>query len=250
MTANRPEETEEGVRLHKVIAAAGWASRRGAELMMAEGRVEVNGRVVTEPGTRVDPARDQIRVDGQRLPPARHRVYFALNKPSGVVSTMDDPEGRPTLAQFLPRKAGRVFHVGRLDVETSGLIILTNDGEFAQRVSHPSFEIDKVYAVEVVGVMDNAAIKSLTRGVTLEDGFVRPDKVKVISRSGTKTALEVTLHSGRNRVVRRLLEAVGYPVARLTRLRIGPVILGSLPVGQTRELTSKEIGALFDGAGL
>ena len=245
-----PDEMVEGVRLQKVIAAAGWASRRGAEQMIVDGRVEVNGRTVTELGTRVDPTRDQVRVDGERLPPARHHVYLALNKPSGVVSTLDDPEGRPTLTSYIPRKAGRVFHVGRLDAETSGLIILTNDGEFSQRISHPSFEIEKVYAAEVQGVMDNAAVRRLTRGINLEDGFVRPDKVRVLSRSATKTALEITLHSGRNRVVRRLLEAIGYPVQRLTRLRVGPVTLGSLPVGETRELTAREIGALLDDAGL
>jgi len=245
-----PDQPTDEVRLQKVLAAAGLASRRQAEEMIRDGRVEVNGQLVTELGTKVDPERDHIRLDGARIPPQRHRVYLALNKPRGVVSTMDDPEGRPTLAAYLPRKAGRLFHVGRLDIETEGLIIITNDGDFAQRLSHPSFEIDKLYLVEVAGVVDTAALHTLTRGVTLEDGFIRPDKVKVVSRTGGKTLLEVTLHSGRNRVVRRLMEAVGFPVRRLARLRVGPIRLGNLPSGETRELTSAEVGALFDQAGL
>ncbi|MCL2735919.1 MAG: rRNA pseudouridine synthase [Propionibacteriaceae bacterium] len=241
---------EQGVRLQKVIAAAGLASRRVAEEMIASGRVEVNGQLVTELGTRVDPTSDVVRVDGSRIPPQRHHVYLALNKPRGVVSSLDDPEGRPTLKDYMPRKAGRLFHVGRLDFETEGLIILTNDGDFAQRLSHPSFEIDKVYMAEVEGSMDNADLKRLTKGVTLDDGFIKPDKVKLVSRTGAKTLVEITLHSGRNRVVRRMLEACGYPVQRLARLRVGPIRLGNLPTGQTRELTTFEIGALYDKAGL
>ncbi len=245
-----PEESTQGVRLQKVIAAAGLASRREAENMIVEGRVEVNGRAVTELGTRVDPEHDLIRVDGSRLPPARHHVYLALNKPRGVVSTLDDPEGRPTLVSFLPRKAGRLFHVGRLDVDTEGLIVLTNDGDFAQHLSHPSFEIDKAYLVEVEGAMENPTLKRLSRGLELEDGFIKPDKVKVVSRTAGKTLLEITLHSGRNRVVRRMMEALGHPVKRLARIRIGPIRLGNLPSGETRELTNQEIGALLDRAGL
>jgi len=241
---------DEGVRLQKVIAAAGLASRRQAEEMIASGRVEVNGHLVTELGTRVNPETDVVRVDGSRIPPQRNHVYLALNKPRGVISTMEDPQGRPTLAEFLPRKAGRLFHVGRLDAETEGLIILTNDGDFAQRLSHPSFEIDKAYMVEVEGVMDNQALKKLEKGVYLEDGFIRPDKVKLISRSSNKTLVELTLHSGRNRVVRRMMDSLGFPVQRLARLRVGPIRLGNLSSGQTRELTSTEIGALYDRAGM
>ncbi|MCL2470824.1 MAG: rRNA pseudouridine synthase [Propionibacteriaceae bacterium] len=241
---------EELVRLQKVIAAAGLASRREAEEMIVAGRVEVNGHTVTQLGTRVDPVRDVVRVDGSRIPPQRHHVYLALNKPSGVLSTLDDPEGRPTLKDYLPRKAGRLFHVGRLDVDTEGLIIMTNDGDFAQRLSHPSFEIDKVYMVEASGVMDNSAMRRLAKGVTLEDGFIHPDKVKLVSRTSNKTLVEITLHSGRNRVVRRMMDALGFPAVRLARLRVGPIRLGNLPSGQTRELTSTEIGALYDRAGL
>jgi 23S rRNA pseudouridine2605 synthase len=240
----------EGVRLQKVIAAAGLASRREAEEMIVDGRIEVNGRLVTELGTRVNPERDHIRLDGARIPPQRHHVYLALNKPKGVVSTMEDPQGRPTLTDYLPRKSTRLFHVGRLDVETEGLIILTNDGDFAQRLSHPSFEIDKVYLVEVDGVMDNHGLKRLSKGVTLDDGFIKADKVKLVSRSGSKTLIEVSLHSGRNRVVRRMMDTVGYPVSRLARIRIGPIRLGNLPSGQTRPLSLGEIGSLYDKAGL
>ncbi|MDR0782901.1 MAG: rRNA pseudouridine synthase [Propionibacteriaceae bacterium] len=245
-----PNLDDTKIRLQKVIAAAGLGSRRTAEQMIVDGRIEVNGRIVTELGTRVDPEVDHVRVDGTRLPTARRHIYLALNKPSGVVSTLDDPEGRPTLAQYFPRKAGRLFHVGRLDINTSGLIILTNDGDFAQRLSHPSFETEKVYLVEVLGVVDNSTLKRLTRGVNLDDGFIRPDKVKLVSRTMTKTLLELTLHSGRNRIVRRLLEALGFQVQRLTRLRIGPIRLGNLAEGETRELTGKELGPLLDKAGL
>ena len=244
------ETSPEGVRLQKVIAAAGWASRRGAEQMILDGRVEVNSEIVTTLGRRVDPAEDQIRVDGQRLPPARNHVYLALNKPTGVVSTLDDPQGRPTIKQYIPRRAGRLFHVGRLDTQSAGLLVLTNDGDFAQRLSHPSFEIEKVYLVEVQGVMGNADLRQLKRGVMLEDGFIAPTKLKMISRTGAKTLVEITLESGRNRIIRRMMEAVGFPVLSLTRLRIGPIRLGDLASGQTRELTGAELGALFDQAGM
>ncbi len=202
-------DQSEGVRLQKVIAAAGLASRRAAEDMIRDGRVEVNGQVVTELGTRVDPAHDWIKLDGSRIPPQRNHLYFVLNKPKGVVSSMDDPQGRPTLVDYLPKKAGRLFHVGRLDMDTEGLIVLTNDGDLAQRLSHPSFEISKTYMAEVEGDLDLSAQRRLEKGVTLEDGFVRADKVKVVSRSAGKTLVTISLHSGRNRVIRRQNERVG-----------------------------------------
>ncbi len=239
-------EDTEGIRLQKVLAAAGIASRRASEILIDEGRVEVNGKVVTEQGMRVNPETDHIRVDGSRIPPPRRHMYLVLNKPRGVVSTMDDPEGRPTLSDYLPRTKERLFHVGRLDTETEGLIILTNDGEFAHRLAHPSYEVPKTYHVQAAGVMDNRTLKRLEKGVTLEDGPVKPDKVKLISRSQSKTLLEVTLHEGRNRVVRRMMDTVGHPVDRLGRTRIGPVRLGTLPVGETRELSREELGALLD----
>ncbi|MDR1387241.1 MAG: rRNA pseudouridine synthase [Propionibacteriaceae bacterium] len=240
----------EGVRLQKVLAQAGVASRRASENLMIEGRVEVNGRVVTELGTRVDPAVDHIRVDGKRLPPQRHHLYLVLNKPRGVVSTMSDPEGRPCLADYLPQRAGRLFHVGRLDVDTEGLIVLTNDGDLAQRLSHPKYEVAKTYLAEVEGVVERTVMGRLSLGVTLEDGPVRVDRIKLVDATANLSLVEVVLHSGRNRVVRRLFEAVGHPVRRLGRTRVGPVRLGDLPSGRTRILTPQEVGELFDAARL
>ncbi len=239
-------EEPEGIRLQKVLAAAGVASRRAAEALISRGRVEVNGRVVKEQGVRVDPHKDVIRVDGSRIPPPRRHVYLVLNKPRGVVSTLSDPEGRPTLADLIEKRKERLFHVGRLDTDTEGLIILTNDGEFAHRLAHPSYEVSKTYLAEVEGVVEQATVKRLRHGVVLEDGPVRPDAVKVTSRGAAKSLVEVTIHEGRNRVVRRMFDAVGHPVRRLSRTRIGPVRLGQLAQGSSRELTSAELGALLD----
>lgn len=240
----------EGVRLQKVLAAAGIASRRGAEQLIDEGRVEVNGKVVTEQGRRVDPASDHIRVDGARIPPERRHVYMVLNKPRGVVSTMDDPEGRPTLADYLPRMKVRLFHVGRLDTETEGLIVLTNDGDFAHRLAHPSYKVTKTYLADVVGLLDNKTLRRLEKGVSLEDGPVRPDKVKLVSRTETRSLVQLSLHEGRNRIVRRMMDTVGHPVDRLSRIAIGPIRLGQLRPGETRELTREELGSLLDTVGL
>lgn len=239
-------EDNEGIRLQKVLAQAGVASRRAAEIMIDQGRVEVNGKLVREQGMRVDPSRDTVRVDGSRIPTARRHVYFVLNKPRGVVSTMDDPEGRPTLSDLMVRRKERLFHVGRLDTDTEGLIILTNDGDFAQRLAHPRYEVRKTYLAEVEGVMDNASIRRLEKGLRLEDGPVKPDKVKLVARGGERTLLEVTLHEGRNRIVRRMFDSIQHPVRRLSRIQIGPVRLGTLPVGEFRELTREELGQLLD----
>lgn len=240
-------EQNEGVRLQKVLAQAGIASRRAAENMIARGRVEVNGKLVLEQGLRVDPETDHIRVDGSRIPSARRHVYGLVNKPRGVVSTMDDPEGRPTLAEFVPANM-RLFHVGRLDTETEGLLILTNDGEFANRLTHPSYEVPKTYLAEVDGVMDNHALKRLEKGVTLDDGFIKADKVKLVSRAeaSQRTLVQISLHSGRNRIVRRMMDSVGYPVRKLSRIGIGPVRLGKLGTGEVRDLTREELGGLLD----
>ncbi|MHB1009245.1 MAG: pseudouridine synthase [Propionibacteriaceae bacterium] len=240
----------EGVRLQKVLAAAGVASRRASEELIDRGRVEVNGRVVREQGLRVDPERDVIRVDGARIPPPRRHVYLVVNKPRGVVSTLSDPEGRPTLADLVERRRERLFHVGRLDTDTEGLIILTNDGEFAHRLAHPSYEIPKTYLAEVDGVVDPGALKRLRGGLVLDDGPVHPDKVTLTSTGAGKSLVEVTLHEGRNHIVRRMFDAVGHPVRRLSRIRIGPVRLGQLAQGASRELTSKELGELLDAVQL
>ena len=240
----------EGVRLQKVLAAAGLASRRASEIMISEGRVEVNGRVVTEQGLRIDPERDVVRVDGSRIPPPRRHLYLVLNKPRGVVSTLDDPEGRRTINDLLANlrhgKQSRLFHVGRLDTDTEGLLILTNDGEFAHRLAHPSYEVPKTYLAEVAGVVTPATVKRLREGLTLDDGPVRPSSVKVVSSAGEKSLVKITLLEGRNRIVRRTMEAVGHPVRRLSRTGIGPVRLGNLKVGEFRDLTRDELGALLD----
>ena len=241
-----------GVRLQKVLAQAGIASRRACEVLISEGRVEVNSEVVLEQGRRVDPERDVIRVDGARIPPPRRHRYLALNKPRGVVATMDDPEGRRTIADLLDTRQlrnERLFHVGRLDTDSEGLLIMTNDGDLAQRLAHPSYEVPKTYIAEVAGVVSEQTLKRLRRGITLEDGPVRPTSVKIVSSVGDKTLLKITLQEGRNRIVRRTMEAVGHPVRRLSRIGIGPVRLGNLKVGEYRELTREELGGLLDLTG-
>ena len=241
-----------GVRLQKVLAQAGIASRRACEVLISEGRVEVNSEVVLEQGRRVDPERDVIRVDGARIPPLRRHRYLALNKPRGVVATMDDPEGRRTIADLLDTRQlrnERLFHVGRLDTDSEGLLIMTNDGDLAQRLAHPSYEVPKTYIAEVAGVVSEQTLKRLRRGITLEDGPVKPTSVKIVSSVGDKTLLKITLQEGRNRIVRRTMEAVGHPVRRLSRIGIGPVRLGNLKVGEYRELTREELGGLLDLTG-
>ena len=242
------EEVETGVRLQKVLAAAGVASRRAAEILIDQGRVEVNGKLVVEQGLRVDPETDVVRVDGSRIPPPRRHLYQVLNKPRGVVSTMDDPEGRRDLTEFVTGRE-RLFHVGRLDTETEGLLILTNDGDFAHRLAHPSFEVPKTYLAEVSGAVQQATLVRLRKGIRLEDGPVRPRQVKLISTQGEKSLVRITVHEGRNRIVRRTMEAVGHPVRRLSRIGIGPVRLGTLAVGETRDLTRDELGQLLDLSG-
>ena len=240
----------EGVRLQKVLAAAGIASRRACEILISEGRVEVNSEIVVEQGRRVDPERDVIRVDGARIPPPRRHRYLALNKPRGVVTTMSDPEGRRTVADLVTVGGKeRLFHVGRLDTDTEGLLILTNDGDFAHRLAHPSYQVPKTYIAEVAGLVGEQTLSRLRRGITLEDGPVRPTSVKIVSAAGDKTLLKITIQEGRNRIVRRTMEAVGHPVRRLSRIAIGPVRLGNLKVGEYRDLTREELGGLLDLTG-
>jgi 23S rRNA pseudouridine2605 synthase len=210
----------------------------------------VDGEVVTRLGTKVDPATAVIRVDGRRLPPVSPHVYLVLNKPRGVVSTMSDPEGRRTLSDFVGDRPERLFHVGRLDTDTGGLILLTNDGDFAQRVAHPSYELEKTYVAEVEGVASRATVRRLLAGVVLEDGPVQVSAAKVVSSQGDRSLVELVIHEGRNRIVRRLLEQVGHPVRQLTRTAIGPVTLTGLRSGELRELTRDELGVLLDAARL
>ena len=238
------------VRLQKLLAASGVGSRRKCEELMLEGLVEVDGEVVTRLGTKVDPRTAVIRVDGRRLPPVSPHAYLVLNKPRGVVSTMSDPEGRRTLSDFVADRPERLFHVGRLDTDTDGLILLTNDGDFAQRVAHPSYELDKTYVAEVEGVVARATLRRLRGGVALEDGPVQVHDCEVVSTQGQRSIVELVIHEGRNRIVRRLLAEVGHPVRRLTRTAIGPVRLQGLRSGELRELTPEELGPMLDAARL
>jgi len=239
----------EQIRLQKVLARAGVASRRGSEELMAQGRVEVNGEIVTRLGARVDPAVDVIRVDGVRIPPPSDHAYVMLNKPRGVVSTMADEQGRPDLGGLLADRDDRLFHVGRLDTDTSGLLLLTNDGELAHRLAHPSFEVTKTYAALVEGSIRGSALRRLQEGVDLEDGVTAVDRIVVRDRAAGRSLVELDLHSGKNRIVRRLLDAVGHPVLELTRTAFGPLRLGDLRVGRMRDLSRDELGALFDSVG-
>jgi 23S rRNA pseudouridine2605 synthase len=245
------ETDDEGlIRLQKLLAQSGVASRRKCEELMLAGLVEVDGEVVTRLGTKVDPTTAVIRVDGKRLPPVSPHVYLALNKPRGVVSTMSDPEGRRTLSDLVADRPERLFHVGRLDTDTEGLILLTNDGDFAQRVAHPSHELTKTYVAEVDGVVAKATVRRLLAGVTLDDGPVEVSACRLVSTHGDRSIVEVVIHEGRNRIVRRLLDEVGHPVRRLTRTAIGPVLLRGLAPGGLRELTLDELGVLLDAARL
>ena len=251
MTEPPLQVDEDGlVRLQKLLAASGVGSRRKCEELMLDGLVEVDGEVVTRLGTKVDPRTAVVRVDGRRLPPVSAHVYLVLNKPRGVVSTMSDPEGRRTLSDFVADRPERLFHVGRLDTDTDGLILLTNDGDFAQRVAHPSYELDKTYVAEVEGVVARGTLRRLREGVTLEDGPVQVSAAKVVSSEGGRSIVELVIHEGRNRIVRRLLAEVGHPVRRLTRTAIGPVRLHGLRSGELRELTPEELGPLLDAAEL
>jgi len=242
------------VRLQKLLAQSGVASRRKCEELMLAGLIEVDGEVVTRLGTKVDPTTAMVRVDGKRLPPISAHVYLVLNKPRGVVSTMSDPEGRRSLSDLLGDRPERLFHVGRLDTDTDGLILLTNDGDFAQRVAHPSYELDKTYVAEVDGVVTKATVQRLLSGVELEDGPVKVSAAKVVSTQQDgkqdRSIVELVIHEGRNRIVRRLLDEVGHPVRRLTRTAIGPVVLRGLKKGEVRELTLDELGVLLDAARL
>jgi 23S rRNA pseudouridine2605 synthase len=245
-----PAGEEHLVRLQKLLAQSGVASRRKCEELMLDGLVEVDGEVVTRLGTKVDPRTAVIRVEGKRLPPVSEHVYLALNKPRGVVSTMSDPEGRRTLGDLVADRPERLFHVGRLDTDTEGLILLTNDGDFAQRVAHPSYELDKTYVAEVSGVVSGATLRRLREGVVLDDGPVEVSRVRVVSSTRDRSIVELVIHEGRNRIVRRLLDEVGHPVRRLTRTAIGPVLLQGLRSGELRDLTRDELGTLLDAAHL
>lgn len=248
-----------GQRLQKVLAHAGVASRRACEQLIADGRVSVDGVTVTEAGVRVDPLTQEIRVDGSRILTNPELITLMLHKPAGVVTTMEDPEGRPTVAQYgrdyltehpeLPDSL-RLVHVGRLDTETEGLLLLSNDGELSHRLMHPSFEIAKTYVAIVEGQVEPWVPRKLRRGIELEDGEAKADRVTVKDSGPRGSIVEITLHSGKNRIVRRMLDAVGHPVTRLARTRLGLLRLGNLRPGQTRPLSGEEIAALQQEVGL
>ena len=248
-----------GQRLQKVLAHAGVASRRACEQLIADGRVSVDGITVTEAGVRVDPLTQEIRVDGGRILTNPELITLMLHKPAGIVTTMEDPEGRPTVAQYgrdyltehpeLPDSL-RLVHVGRLDTETEGLLLLSNDGELSHRLMHPSFEIAKTYVAIVEGQVEPWVPRKLRRGIELEDGEAKADRVTVKDSGPRGSIVEITLHSGKNRIVRRMLDAVGHPVTRLARTRLGPLRLGNLRPGETRPLSGEEIAALQQEVGL
>jgi len=234
-------------RLQKILARAGFASRRGAERLMVEGRVTVNGELAREPGTKADLSTDDVRVDGVRVKAPRAPVYLVLNKPRGFVTTRQDPEGRPTVMDLVPQVPG-LFPVGRLDVTTEGLILLTNDGAFAERVSHPRYEVPRVYHAKVRRVPDPPTLERLRRGLRVEGDFMSVDRVRVIE-ADNNAWVEVALHEGRQHEVKRLLEAVGHPVSKLRRVSFGPVTAKGLEPGQFRPLTPAEVAGLLHGEG-
>ena len=233
----------EGERLQKVLSAAGVGSRRQCEELILAGRVEVDRKVVTELGTRVDPIREQIRLDGVTVP-RRRRVYYAVNKPSGVVCTNRDPSGRPRAIDLVPRKDQRLFTVGRLDLHSEGLILVTNDGELANRLTHPRYGVRKTYRVLVAGHPTRQLASELRRGVHLAEGLARVIDVRIKRHYKQSTVVEVVLDEGRNREIRRVLARVGHKVLRLVRIAVGPVRLGKLPPGGYRRLSREEVGAL------
>lgn len=238
------DDATSAIRLQRVLAQAGFGSRRACEDLIAAGRVTVDG-VVAVLGARVDENTAVVRVDGMRIPSAPDLAYLALNKPTGVVSTMADPEGRADLSDYVGDRPERLFHVGRLDTATEGLLLLTNDGELANRLAHPSYGVRKTYVAEVTGTVANRLGDRLRAGVELDDGPVVVDEFRIVQRASGRTLVELVLHEGRNRIVRRLLAAVDHPVTRLVRTRVGPVALGDLPSGTLRDLTTREVGLLY-----
>lgn len=235
-------------RLQKILSAAGVASRRASEVLMQQGRVSVNGRIVTELGTRADPAADEIRVDGRRIRTETRTRYLLLNKPRGYVTTRSDPQKRRTVMELLAGVHEYVYPVGRLDYDSEGLLLLTNDGDLAAALTHPRHEIEREYEVRIAGVPDSRTIERLQRGIVLDGRRTAPAAVEVRhgdrDRNATGAVLNVTIREGRNRQVRRMCEAIGHPVRRLRRVRIGPLTDASLRPGAFRELTSREVRAL------
>ncbi|MFI6286174.1 pseudouridine synthase [Streptomyces sp. NPDC051018] len=244
-----PGAEQEGERLQKVLARAGMGSRRACEELIDQARVEVNGRIVTEQGLRVDPQKDEIKVDGLTVATQSY-LFFALNKPSGVVSTMEDPDGRQCLGDYVTNRETRLFHVGRLDTETEGIILLTNHGELAHRLTHPKYGVKKTYLAAVQGPLPRDLGKRLKDGIPLEDGYARADHFRVVENTGKNYLVEVSLHEGRKHIVRRMLAEAGFPVDKLVRTAFGPIGLGDQKSGWLRRLTNTEVGMLMKEVGL
>lgn len=243
-------EQQEGVRLQKVLAAAGFGSRRACEDLIAAGRVEVDGKRIREQGVRVDPQKAVIRVDGERVPTAAGLIVVAVNKPRGMFSTMADEQGRPSLGDLVADRPERLFHVGRLDADTEGLILLTNDGELANRLAHPSYGVPKTYLATIAGPLPRGVGRQLLAGVELEDGPAKADSFKVVQALPGQVLVEVVLHEGRNHIVRRMMAAVGHPVQALVRTKVGPIVLGQQRPATIRVLSAGETRALYTAVGL
>lgn len=244
-----PGAEQEGERLQKVLARAGMGSRRACEELIEQSRVEVNGEIVVEQGKRVDVHQDEIKVDGLTVA-AQSYLFFALNKPAGVVSSMEDPDGRQCLGDYVTNRETRLFHVGRLDTETEGIIMLTNHGELAHRLTHPKYGVKKTYLAAIQGPLPRDLGKRLKDGIQLEDGYARADHFRVVENTGKNYLVEVTLHEGRKHIVRRMLAEAGFPVERLVRTSFGPIPLGDQKSGWLRRLTNTEVGMLMREVGL
>ncbi|MGW6408781.1 pseudouridine synthase [Streptomyces vinaceus] len=243
-----PGAEQEGERLQKVLARAGMGSRRACEELIEQARVEVNGEIVLEQGKRVQP-KDEIKVDGLTVATQSY-LFFALNKPAGVVSTMEDPDGRQCLGDYVTNRETRLFHVGRLDTETEGIILLTNHGELAHRLTHPKYGVKKTYVAAITGSLPRDIGKRLKDGIELEDGWARADNFRVLDQVGKNYMVEVTLHEGRKHIVRRMLSEAGFPVDKLVRTSFGPIELGDQKSGWLRRLTNTEVGMLMREVGL
>lgn len=239
-----PGAEQEGERLQKVLARAGYGSRRSCEELIEQARVEVNGEIVLEQGLRVDPEHDEIKVDGLTVATQSYQ-FFSLNKPAGVVSTMEDTEGRQCLGDYVTNRETRLFHVGRLDTETEGVILLTNHGELAHRLTHPKYGVKKVYLAHIVGPIPRDLGKQLKDGIQLEDGYAKADHFRVVEQTGKNYLVEVTLHEGRKHIVRRMLAEAGFPVDKLVRVAFGPITLGDQKSGWLRRLSNTEVGMLM-----
>jgi 23S rRNA pseudouridine2605 synthase len=240
----------EGIRLQKVLASAGLGSRRKCEEFISSGRVTVNDVLIDELGARVHPETDVIRVDGVRIAQAAGHVVVALNKPRGVVTSMSDEHNRECVGDLVAQYPERLFHVGRLDVDTEGLLLLTNDGELAQRLSHPTYGIEKTYFARVVGKVTKETMRAIKAGIVIEDRAVEVTSCLLVGTTNDNSVVELTIHEGRNRIIRRLFDEVGHPVVDLVRTQVGPVKLGALKSGHLREITNKELGKLYIAVGL